>query len=316
LLLSFARVGVHELPETLLKNSINRHFLFAVCASAALVILSGVSTSAFAQQTIETRSGAGDSSSETVIAPEYNLFAAGGSDRSYVVPAGRGSVRPFSRLALGVDVSPLGVGFEIATNVNRHFNVRGSGNFFKYTDDGISTEGFDVTAKANFASAGASVDYYPLHNGFRLSPGVLFYNQNTVDLVFRAKPGTSFSLDDHTYYSATGAQAVVGYGKYGLGDGRAAFTATTGWGNVIPASGRHLTFPVEIGVAFIKQPTVALNLTGFVCNSKGQDCVDVATDPTAQADLAVQVKSYAHDIEQLKTYPIVKFGVAYNFRIR
>jgi hypothetical protein len=215
-----------------------------------------------------------------------------------------------------VGVSPLGIGLEVATNINRHFNVRGTGNLFNYTDDGITTQGFNVTAKANFASAGASVDYYPFHNGFRLSPGVLFYNQNKVDFVYTAQAGTSFSLDNHNYYSAGGAQAVVGTGSFGFGNGQAAFTATTGWGNVIPASGRHLTFPVEVGVAFIKQPTASLNLTGYVCDSNGQNCTDVATDPMAQADLAAQVKSYANDINQLKTYPIVKFGVAYNFRIR
>ena len=222
----------------------------------------------------------------------------------------------FSRVALGVNVSPLGIGFEATTNINRHFNVRTNGSYFKYTADNIQTQGFNVTANIKMSSALASVDYYPFHSGFRLSPGLMFYNGNHATTTFVAASGTSFSLDDHTYYSAGGANAVVGKGAFGLGNGRPAFTMTTGWGNVIPRSGRHFSFPFEIGAAFVKEPTVALNLTGLVCDSNGQNCVDVATDPMAQADLATQIKSYQNDVDPLKTYPIVSFGVAYSFRTR
>jgi hypothetical protein len=252
-----------------------------------------------------------DGPTQTLVA----LDPIGGTSRSAVSTAAH-PIKPFSRLAIGVGVSPLGVGLQAATNINRHLNIRATGNIFNYTDDGITTEGFNVTAKINMASAGASLDYYPFRAGFRLSPGVLFHNSNRASTTFDPAPGTSFSLDDHTYYSATGANAVHGVGAFGLGDGRAAFTMTTGWGNVIPASGRHLSFPFEIGVAFIKPPTVALTLSGEVCDANGQNCVDVATDSMAQADLAAQIKSYQSDIDPLKTYPIVSFGVAYNFKIR
>ena len=158
----------------------------------------------------------------------------------------------FSRIAVGVNVSPLGIGVEAATNINRHLNLRANGSLFQYTADGISTEGFNVTAKIKMSSARASLDYYPFHAGFRLSPGIMFYNGNHANVTFIAASGTSFSLDNHTYYSASGANAVVGQGGFGLGNGRPAFTMTTGWGNVIPASGRHWSFPFEIGVALIQ----------------------------------------------------------------
>jgi len=231
------------------------------------------------------------------------------------LPAPKPALRPFSRIAFGGGVSPLGIGIQTATILNRHFNVRAGGNYFNYTANNISTEGFNVSAKLKMSSAGASLDYYPFHAGFRLSPGLLFYNGNHASATFVAASGTSFTLDNHTYYSASGANAVVGNGGFGLGNGRPAFTATTGWGNVIPASGRHFSFPLELGVAFIKSPTVALNLSGYVCDAQGQNCVNVATDATAQSDLAAQVKKYQNDFDPLKTYPIVSFGVAYNFRL-
>jgi hypothetical protein len=44
--------------------------------------------------------------------------------------------------------------------------------------------------------------------------------------------------------------------------------------------------------------------------------VDVATDPTVQANLKDQILKYSNDIEELKFYPIVRFGVAYSFAVR
>jgi hypothetical protein len=167
-------------------------------------------------------------------------------------------VRPFSRIAFGVDVSPLGIGGSVTTNIDRYVNLRFNGSAFSYTEDNISTQGFNVTAKLNLASARVSADVYPLHNGLRFSTGLLFYNQDKADVTFVPIPGTSFSLGDHNYYSAAGAQAVHGTGAFGLGNGTKAFTMTTGWGNVIPASHRHFTFPFEVGVAFMKSPTVCL----------------------------------------------------------
>ncbi len=223
---------------------------------------------------------------------------------------------PFSRVSLGVGVSPLGIGFLLATNINRYLDVRGTGNFLNYSINNINTNGFNVNANLNLASAGMAVDIYPFHNWFRISPGVLFYNQNQANAVFVAAPGTSFSLNNITYYSGSGTNAVTGLGTFGLGNGSAAPTITAGFGNLFPASGRHWTFPTEIGVAFIQNPTVGINLTGEVCNQQGQNCVNVATDPNVQSNLAAQVSSYQSDVQPLHTYPIVSFGVAYNFHIR
>jgi hypothetical protein len=250
------------------------------------------------------------------VAPEADSFAAGGSTRGGVPPAVIHGVRPFSRVALGSDVSPLGVGFSATTNINQHFNLRGNGSYFSYSGGNFSTQGFDVTAKINLSSARASVDYYPFHAGFRLSPGILFHNDNQGTMNLTVAPGQSFTLNDQTYYSAKGANAVKGIGTFGLGNGSPAFTMTTGWGNSIPKSGRRISFPFELGVAFIHPPTLNFNLTGDGCDKTGVYCVDVATNPQIQQNIAAQVAKYRNDIEPLRTYPIASFGVAYNFNIR
>lgn len=224
---------------------------------------------------------------------------------------------PFSRMALGVGVSPLGINLMAATNINRYMTLRATGSVFKYTINNIATNGFNVDANLNLASAGASLDIFPFpRHGLRFSPGVLFYNTNGASAIFTAQGGTSFTLNNITYYSSS-ANPVKGLGTFGLNTQNPAFTITGGWGNVIPHNGGHFSFPVEVGIALIGAPSLNIALTsGQVCDAQGQNCVNVATDATVQNDLQAQIAKYKHDMDPLKTYPIVSFGVAYAFRIR
>lgn len=232
---------------------------------------------------------------------------------SGVAPTAIYTPRPFSRVSIGGSVGTLGASFESSMNVIPHLNLRLTGDYLGFGVNNFSTQGFNIDANLHMASARASVDYYPFHAGFRLSPGVMFYNQNHAVANFMVEQGTSFSLNNYTYYSATGANAVQGLGRIGLGNGSPAFTMTTGWGNTLPRGSHHFSFPFEIGAAFTSTPTFGLNLTGVVCNAQGQNCVNVATDPTAQANLHAQVAKYQNDMQWLHTYPILSFGVAYSF---
>ena len=63
----------------------------------------------------------------------------------------RNESKPLSRVSLGVGVSPLGIGFLLATNINRYLDVRGTGNFLNYSINNINTNGFNVNANLNLA---------------------------------------------------------------------------------------------------------------------------------------------------------------------
>lgn len=256
------------------------------------------------------------SSSSSLIADS----SADGNGAIQSLPAPRfpaSSSAPFSRFAFGGGISPLGINIQAATNLNRHMNARVVGNILRLNVNDISTSGFDVDAKLDMASAGASVDVYPFpRHGLRFSPGVLFYNRNEATGLFTAEGGTSFDLNDYTYYSSN-SNPVKGNGALGLHQQNPAFTLTAGWGNMIPRNGNHFSFPFEVGVAFIGAPSVNVALTsGQVCDGNGANCVNVATDPDVQANLAQQVAKYTSNVEPLKTYPIISFGVAYSFSPR
>ncbi len=229
---------------------------------------------------------------------------------------------PFSRLAFGGGISLMGVNLQAATNINRHFNVRGTGNFFKYTVNNIDTSGFSLDGQVNFASAGASLDYYafPSH-GFRISPGLLFYNDNQVTGNAVGSSGSSITLNSTKYYSELadpiGMNAVLG-----LNTRKQAFTLTTGWGNMIPRKGGHWSFPFELGAAFTGVPSVNVLLTGYGCTNQsdvaisGPSCVNMATNENAQADLNTQISKWTKNLNSLQVYPIFSFGAGYAFRIR
>lgn len=224
---------------------------------------------------------------------------------------------PFSRVAIGGGFSPMGVHLLAATNLNPHLDVRGNGNFFKYSVSNISTSGFTISPQLNLASAGATLDVYPFAgHGFRLSPGALFYNTNQASSAVVAQGGASFTLDGNDYYSSE-SNPVTGAASLNLHSRNPAFTITTGWGSFFPARGGHWSFPFEIGVAFIGSPKVKMALTsGQVCDSTGVNCANVTADPQLQTDLQAQMAKYDKDVDPLKTFPILGGGVVYNFRIR
>lgn len=227
------------------------------------------------------------------------------------------TMKPFSRLGLGAGISFMGVNLQAATDIDRYLNLRVLGNVFGYSVNNISTNGFNANANVNMATAGLSVDYYPFPtHGLRLSPGVLFYNQNSFNATATAPGGTYFTLNNDFYFSSTHSP-VQGTASVGFNAQNPAFTLTTGWGNLISRTGSHFSFPFEIGDAFVGSPAVNLVLQqGQVCDSSGANCIDVASDSAVQADLQTLIAKYKSDLSPLKVYPILSFGIGYSFHIR
>jgi hypothetical protein len=268
---------------------------FAILLLAATVPLIGQTPSAANSQTTPAAKA-----SKSVKKPEVHL-------------------KPFSAFAFGGGISTSGVNLQAATNMNRYLNLRGTGNFFNYTDNNISTNGFSLNGKVNLASAGASVDYFPFpDHGFRLSPGVLFLNQNQISANGNPTTGSKFTLNNQNFFAAAANPLSVS-ANLGLNARKPAFTATTGWGNMIPRKGGHWSFPVEIGAAFTGAPTLNMTLTGTACTNladtlnNGPSCVNMATNPQAQSDLNAQLTKWKSDLNPLQVYPIFSFGVAYDF---
>ena len=237
------------------------------------------------------------------------------------------SNQPFSRLALSGGIGIGGINMQAAVEANRYLNIRGIGNYFTYSVNNIKvggsgSSGSDVSGKLNFAEAGIALDYYPWPNhGFRLSPGVTLYNGNGASATGAMSAGSSITLGSTKYYSDN-ANPMNLNANLGLNTHKQAFTMTTGWGNMVSRKGGHWSFPFELGAIFTGVPTVNLNITGSGCtnsadaSTNGPSCVNMATNTAAQTNLNSQISKYESDLNPLKVWPILSFGVAYNFGIR
>jgi hypothetical protein len=307
--------------QSVRKRPINATNLEAHLMKASTLFLS----LALAAAQSELMAQATDSHSN-LVNQDAALDAMGSPPPSAILTANAPSSRMVSRIGIGGGISPLGINLQVATNINAHFNLRGTGNIFKYSNT-FNTNGLNLNAKLNLESAGAALDIYPFRAGFRISPGVLFYNGNQVTASDAVAGGTSFTLNGQTFYSATantatGATPVFGNAALGLNATKPAFTITTGWGNMIPRKEGHWSVPFEIGVALTGAPSLTANLGGWACYDKAQtECTNLAstTNPIAisvQSDLQAQLATWRTDLNPLKTYPIVSIGVAYAFHIR
>jgi hypothetical protein len=208
--------------------------------------------------------------------------------------------------------------------VNTYMDARVMGNFFSYNYGRVETDGFNVYAGIHMASAAASFDTYPFHSVWRLSVGTLFYNTNQVSATFLTAPGTSFTLNGQTFYSAnpnavTGATPLNGTVNLGLDRNKPALTVAGGFGKFVPRSGRHWSFPSEFGVAFTGPPTIQVTTAGWVCNSSKQNTCSNLGDPTNPVSiqfnnaLQARLNKVRSNLNAVQIYPLFSYSAMYSF---
>jgi hypothetical protein len=254
--------------------------------------------------------------------------AGGGGDEPANVPwAEKVRYPPFSRLGIGADVSPLGVGVKAATILTEYFDARLMGNFFNFTSGRFEIEGFDAHANLHLASVAAALDWYPGNSIWRLSVGGLLYNGNKISMTSEIVPGNSFTLNGMTFYGAaanpaTGATPLNGSGVLGFHQHNPAFTLSGGFGRFVPRSHRHWSFPSEFGVAFTGSPTIQVNPQGWVCTDQAQtQCSNInnlSNSVAVQFNNALQatLAKWRRGLSAVDVYPLFSYSVVYSFDVR
>jgi hypothetical protein len=257
--------------------------------------------------------GFAQQSSSSLVSPEvlYGGSPAPAALGAVTIPASATRSGAFSGFGIGAKVGLLGVGLEVATPLSYHVNLRAGGNFFSYSDT-LTSDGITYDAALHFRSAEASVDWFPWAKGFHISPGALLYNGNQITGGANVPAGGTFTLNDTTYTSSA-TNPVTGTGSVTMN--KAAPKLTVGWGNLVPRSGHHFNFPVELGFAYIGDPKVAVNLAGTACYTyQGAPyCSNVATNSMIQSNLAAQVQKLNNDAADARFFPILSLGFAYRF---
>ncbi len=210
------------------------------------------------------------------------------------------------RFAVGVKVGTLGIGVQVGTGLASRINLRGGANFFSYKDS-INEDGVTYNGTLQLRSVEAKLDLFVL-GGFRVTPGLLIYNDNNVTATATVPNGTTVRFNGVTYGSNPAdpirGNASVTFNKF-------APTIGIGFGNLLPRSNRHWSLSTDLGIAFSGSPQFGLGLTGSAC--VGNVCQPIASTPSVAANVEAERVKIQNDLKDFKYYPEVSVMFGWKF---
>ena len=212
----------------------------------------------------------------------------------------------FSSLTIGIKADTLGAGVDLATPLSSHFGLRGQVNFFAFNYL-FSIDGVDYDSQFRLQSGSVSVDWYPTHRSFRISPGVL-YLKNNLTAVSGVPPGNYFELGTQGFINSVddplnGTASVVF-------PGHLAPMVTFGY-NFLGKRGGRITMPIEFGIAYTGAAKIDVTLDGTACTNEG--CFTFSQNKEAQQSLQDEIKKLNRNLESYPVYPVASIGLAYRF---
>jgi hypothetical protein len=219
---------------------------------------------------------------------------------------------PFSRVGIGLYVGLGGAGVDVATPVARKFNVRAGAEYFSYSTT-FQDQGADVAVQLRMQSSHASLDWLPFGGGFRLSPVLVFNNDNRARATALVPPGGTITLNGLDYVSSA-TDPLHGAGAVDFRKVSPGFTL--GWGNIVSRSGSRFSFPVEAGFYYVGQPGLKVSFTGSACDPTQPaaiGCEPVEQDGGFQQSLAQFIARNNHNLSYATFLPIFRFGFGYSF---
>lgn len=227
-------------------------------------------------------------------------------------PALPGSYPPFSRVGIDLYAGLGGAGVDLATPLARKFNVRAGAEYFSYSTT-FQDQGADVAIQLRMQSGHTSLDWLPFGGGFRLSPEVVFANDNRARATALVPAGSTITLNGQDYISSA-TDPLHGAGSVDFRKVSPGFTL--GWGNIVPRTSGHFSFPVEAGFYYVGQPGLRVSFTGSACDPTPPPaigCESVNQDAGFQQSLSQFITRNNHNLSYATFLPIFRFGFGYSF---
>jgi hypothetical protein len=220
--------------------------------------------------------------------------------------------RPFSRVGIDTHTGFGGAGFDLATPLSRNFNVRAGSDFFSYSTT-FQEQGANVAVNLHMQSGHASLDWFPFGGRFRLSPQMVFANNNRVRATALIPSGSAVTLNGQDYVSSFtdplhGSGSVV-FRKVSPG-------LTFGFGNIIPRTRSRFSVPVEAGFYYVGQPGLKVSFSGSACDPTQPPaigCQSVGQDAGFQQNLAAFIARNNNNLSYASFFPIFSIGFGYAF---
>lgn len=221
--------------------------------------------------------------------------------------------RPFTRTGYDSHVGIGGIGFDIATLLFRKFNLRSGADFFSYTAN-FQEQGANIGANLRMRTAHANLDWFPFGGRFRVSPLLVFSNNNRIDATALIPAGSTITLNGQNFISSHSdplhGAGAIDFRKVSPG-------LTLGFGNIVPRErGNHISVPIEAGFYYVGQPRLNLNFSGSACDptlpaSIGCEAVD--KDSGFMQDLAAFTARNNHNLSYASFFPVFSVGLGYSF---
>jgi hypothetical protein len=224
----------------------------------------------------------------------------------------RNNIRPASSVGVDVHVGVGGIGFDVATPLSRKFNLRTGADFFSYGTS-FQEQGADVTANLRFRSGHASLDWFPFSGRFRLSPLLVYGNNNRVIATALVPSGSTVTLNGQDYVSSA-TDPLHGSGSVDFRKVSPGFSL--GFGNISPRTKSHFSVPIEAGFYYVGQPGLRVAFTGSACDPTQPPaigCQSVDQDADFQHDLAAFVTRNNHNLSYASFFPVFSIGIGYRF---
>jgi hypothetical protein len=229
------------------------------------------------------------------------------------IPAAPSTFHPFSSVGIDAHAGLGGLGFDVATPLSRKFGVRAGSDFFAYSTT-FKDQGANVGVNLRMRSGHANLDWFPLGGRFRLSPLVLFANNNRGQGTVLVPSGSTVTLNGEDYISSA-TDPLHGSGSIDFRKTSPGFTL--GFGNAIPRNGSHFSVPVEVGFYYVGQPGLKISFSGSACDPALPakiGCEPVDQDPGFQQDLAAFITRNNHNLSYASFFPIFSVGFGYAFQ--
>jgi hypothetical protein len=220
--------------------------------------------------------------------------------------------RPFSRIGIDSHTGLGGVGFDVATPLSKAFNLRAGSDFFRYATS-FQEQGANVAVNLHMQAAHASLDWFPFGGRFRLSPLVVFANNNRVEATALIPSGSTVTLDGQDFISSL-SDPLHGGGSVEFRKVSPGFSL--GFGDIIPRTKDRLSFPIEAGFYYAGQPDLKVNFSGSACDPAQPPvvgCQTVSQDATFQKNLAAFIARNNHNLSYASFFPIFSMGFGYAF---
>jgi hypothetical protein len=219
---------------------------------------------------------------------------------------------PFSKIGIASHAGLAGVGFDIATPLARNFNLRTGSDFFGYSTT-FEEQGANVAINLHMQSGHASLEWFPFGGRFRLSPTMVFANNNRVQAKALIPSGSTITLNGQNYISGIAdplhGNGVVTFRRVSPG-------LTLGFGNLIPRTRAHFSVPVEAGFYYAGQPGLKVSFSGSACDPTQPPsigCQSVTQDAAFQQSLAAFIARNNHNLSYASFFPIFSVGFGYAF---